>query len=49
MLSKEKAKEYAKKIEPLYTRDDYGKKLPTVTKTIKYRGHNWEVQMAVLE
>jgi len=49
MLSEEKAEEYARKIEPLYTRDDYGKKKPTVTKTIKRNGYNWEIQVVALE
>tara|TARA_B100001094_G_scaffold270746_1_gene275740 strand:- start:223 stop:372 length:150 start_codon:yes stop_codon:yes gene_type:complete len=49
MLSKEKAEEYARKIEPLYSRDDYGQKKPTVTKTIKRHGWPLEVEEVVLE
>lgn len=49
MLSKEKAKEYAEKIEPLYTRDDYGQKKPVVVRTVKRSGYNWEIEVAVLE
>jgi len=45
MLSKEKAEEYARKIEPLYSRDDYGQKKPTV----EVVRHGWQIRMAVLE